>query len=62
MLNNTHPLYLRSVDAGNFLSNSKDRVGLGTKPPPQLGHVPLCVVVLQALQNVHSNEQICAPL
>ena len=52
---------MRSVDAGNFPSLLAGRIGLGTKSPPQFGHLPpRSRFSTQSAQNVHSNEQMSA--
>ena len=38
------------------------RIGLGTKPPPQLGHVLDSICSTQLEQNVHSKLQIRASI
>ncbi len=48
------------VLAGLFSSLALGRIGLGVKPPPQLGHTFMSKVSTQALQNVHSKLQIMA--
>src|SRR5207302_3657720 len=65
----THPqavhsscdLRTRSVDAGYLASMATGRTGRRSNSPPQFGHRPPGRRVdAQAVQNVHSNEQISA--
>jgi len=42
------------------MSKCAGRAGLGCSSPPQLGQVPSSGPVAQAVQNVHSKEQIMA--
>lgn len=60
----THPagFTLRIVDTGNFPRSAGARVGLGTKSPPQFGHLPWSTPLAHDAQNVHSNEQIIVPV
>jgi hypothetical protein len=39
---------------------SDGRVGLISRLPPQLGHLPFNLTVAHSVQKVHSNEQIIA--
>jgi hypothetical protein len=48
------------VVAGFFSSLFFGRIGLGFKPPPQLGHTFESSVSTQSLQKVHSKLQIMA--
>ena len=48
------------VVAGFFSSLPFGLIGLGLKPPPQLGHTFTSSVSTQSLQNVHSKLQIIA--
>jgi hypothetical protein len=50
----------RCVEAGYFVSFSAGRRGRATSSPPQFGHLPFSTVVTHEVQNVHSNEQMCA--
>ena len=50
----------RIVAAGCFARWRSARVGRGRRSPPQFGQVPSSTSSTQAVQNVHSNEQICA--
>ena len=51
---------MRFVDAGWRASAVAGRMGLATKPPPQLGQRPSSRSSTQRTQNVHSKEQIRA--
>ena len=51
---------MRLLVAGYAVSLSIGRRGLGSSSPPQFGHAPCKTPSAQALQNVHSNEQIRA--
>ena len=51
---------MRSLEAGYFASSDAARGGRGLKPPPQFGQTPPSTEPTQAVQNVHSNEQIAA--
>jgi hypothetical protein len=51
---------MRSVDAGYFASQAAARVGRFDKAPPQLGQRPFNLTSAQAVQKVHSSEQIHA--
>src|SRR5438132_371278 len=53
-------LKIRSVVAGYCRSFSGGRIGRLTSSPPQFGQIPCNTWVAQALQNVHSKEQIRA--
>jgi hypothetical protein len=51
---------MRTLDAGLFVSFDGERIGRGTRLPPQFGQRPLNLWSTQSRQNVHSNEQIIA--
>ncbi|CAN5670857.1 hypothetical protein BH11PSE12_BH11PSE12_26860 [soil metagenome] len=53
-------LCTRAVDGGFFAKRAAGRIGRGTKLPPQFGQIPFKVISTQAVQKVHSKEQICA--
>ena len=53
-------LTMRSVEAGNLASLAVGRRGRTTSSPPQFGHSPPSKRLVQASQNVHSNEQMRA--
>ena len=51
-----------SIRTGYLSTNVFGRVGLFSKPPPQLGQTFSKIVSTHSLQNVHSNVQIIASL
>lgn len=55
-------LKMRSVEAGNFASLLAGRRGRATSSPLQLGHCPASTPLAHDSQNVHSNEQMRAPV
>jgi hypothetical protein len=55
-------LKTRSVEAGLLSSLLNGRRGRCSNSPPQFGHLLLNTFSVQAMQNVHSNEQIRASM
>lgn len=53
-------VFTRIVEAGLLSNLSLGRIGLGEKPPLQLGHTLFKIPLMQSLQKVHSNEQMHA--